>query len=384
MSGAQSSRGTYPSRIVPDEIRGVLRAADIILGGEYQSDRIAPLQDFQQNDQSHSSQSNPIYCQITLITTSIRPLTSSATTPLEPLDSKRLKVFVLIARTGSIAAAAAAANLTPSAVSHSLKGLEEELGNTLFERRGNKALLTTAGQQLLPHANEILNRMSLAREEQAQLREWGNGTIRLGASASACQYFLPDVLLEFRECFPDASLEVISVDSHEAREMIKEGTLELAISICGEPAPEIASDPLFEDELVVIVSPRHPWANLRRLGPEQLNGEKLTLYRRDSLSAKLVRDHLRKLGVSLNKSVSLSSMETIKEMTKVGLCPGVVADWVIQKEVTRGTLVAIPFSGTHLKRQWCALWPSHRPLSIMARTLTGLCKDVTSTPPFTK
>ena len=316
--------------------------------------------------------------------TSLATLTPSTTNHLEPLDSKRLKVFALIAKTGSIAAAAAGANLTSSAVSHSLKGLEEELGNRLFERRGNKALLTSAGQRLLPHAREILKRMSLIREEQDQLREWGNGTIRLGASASACQYFLPEVLLEFRECFPEGALEVVSVDAHEAHEMIKEGSLDLAISICSGPAPEIASDPLFEDELVVIVSPRHPWANLRRLGPEQLNGGKLTLYRRDSLSARLVQDHLKKLGVSLNKSVSLSSMETIKEMTKVGLCPGVVADWVIQEEVARGILVSIPFSGTHLKRQWCALWPSHRPLSIMAQTLIGLCKDVTSGPPFTK
>jgi len=307
-------------------------------------------------------------------------------TKTEPLDSRRLKLFLLIAQSGSIASAASAAGLTSSAVSHSLKTLEEELGNPLYERRGHRVILTSAGRRLIPRAEKILAEMQLIRDEQGQLREWGCGVLRIGTPASICQHILPDVLLEFRECFPDCELEVISVDSLEAHEMIREGSLDLAIAISKSESeshePGISSKTMFQDELMVVVSPRHPWATLTRLSAEELSGQKLILYRRDSLSSKLVQRHLSKIGATKTSSLSLSSIDTIKEMAKVGLCPGVVARWVVQDELASGKLVSIPLSKKNLSRNWAALWQTSRPLGIMAQTLIGLCQDVTRAAPY--
>lgn len=301
----------------------------------------------------------------------------------DPLDSRRLLAFQLIAKTGSLATAAKAMHLTSSALSHSLKSLEEDLGCELFERRGHRALLTGAGHRLLPRVERILGEMKSAREEQRMLNQWGSGVLRIGASAAACQYFLPDVLLEFRECFPDCELDVFSVDARPAMEMIRNGTLDLAISLSDGSSEGIAVKPLFDDEMILVVSPRHPWAKLRCIAAKELHRQKLIIYNRDSLSNEMVRKHLKLMGAEKVSYLTLSSMEAIKEMARVGLCPSIVASWVAERDLQAGTLKAIRLSGPPLTRKWTAIWPEQRPLGIMAQTLVGLCRDVTAAPPFT-
>src|SRR3954468_19497802 len=119
-----------------------------------------------------------------------------------PLDSRQLRAFVSLARTGSFTLAARDLNLTQSAVSHSIRSLEEEVRCRLLDRIGKKVTLTQAGEQLLGHAQKILQEMETARERLGELGRWGHGRLRIGASLTACQYILPPVLREFKESFP--------------------------------------------------------------------------------------------------------------------------------------------------------------------------------------
>ena len=87
----------------------------------------------------------------------------------EPIDSRQLRAFVTLARTGSFTMAAKELFLSQSAVSHSMKALETDVGCRLFDRVGKKVLLTQAGETLLQHANKILNEMAAARLGLEQL-----------------------------------------------------------------------------------------------------------------------------------------------------------------------------------------------------------------------
>lgn len=301
----------------------------------------------------------------------------------DPLDGRRLLAFWWIAKTGSIATAASAMHLTSSATSHSLKSLEDELACRLFERRGHRALLTAAGERMLPRVEAILREMRLIRDELVQLNEWGRGLLRLGASAAACQYILPDVLLEFRECFPECEIDVASVDAPSAVEMVRSGALDLALTLAPSQPAGLALRPLFDDELWVVVSPRHPWTKLKRVSAKDMRGQKLIVYNRDSLTARMVRSHVESIGAERVSFVTLNSMEAIKELARVGLCPAVVAPWVAQRELEAGALTAVRLSGPRLRRQWAALWLENRPLNVMAQVFVGLCRDVTSLAPFT-
>jgi len=108
-----------------------------------------------------------------------------------PLDSRQLRAFATLARTGSFTLAAKELFLSQSAVSHSMKALESDIGCRLFDRVGKKVLLTQAGEQLLQHADKILGEMSEARESIRQLGKWGRSRLRIGASTTGCTYLLP-------------------------------------------------------------------------------------------------------------------------------------------------------------------------------------------------
>src|SRR6266480_4291645 len=97
------------------------------------------------------------------------------------LDSRQIRTFCALARTGSFTQAARELHLTQSGVSHSMKALERETGCRLLDRLGKKVVLTQAGEQLLHHATRILLEMESARESLAHLGKWGRGRLRIGA-----------------------------------------------------------------------------------------------------------------------------------------------------------------------------------------------------------
>src|SRR5438067_11306129 len=106
----------------------------------------------------------------------------------QPLDTRQLRAFATLARTGSFTLAAQELNLSQSAVSHSMQALETDVGCRLLDRMGKKVLLTQAGEQLLHHAEKIMQEMSITRASLEQLGKWGKGRLRIGTSATACQY----------------------------------------------------------------------------------------------------------------------------------------------------------------------------------------------------
>src|SRR5690348_9547492 len=125
-----------------------------------------------------------------------------------PLDSRRIRAFSVLARTGSFTQTARELHLTQSGISHSMKELERETGCRLLDRLGKKVVLTQAGEQLLHHVNKILQEMENAQRALAHLGKWGRGRLRLGASTTACQHIIPPVLREFKESFPDHAITI--------------------------------------------------------------------------------------------------------------------------------------------------------------------------------
>jgi LysR family transcriptional regulator, low CO2-responsive transcriptional regulator len=90
-----------------------------------------------------------------------------------PIDSRQVRAFCTLARTGSFTKAARELHLTQSGISHSMKALESDIGCRLLDRLGKKVVLTQAGEQLLHHARKILLEMETARETLGHLGKWG-------------------------------------------------------------------------------------------------------------------------------------------------------------------------------------------------------------------
>src|SRR5690348_9210353 len=182
-----------------------------------------------------------------------------------PLDSRQLRAFCVLARTGSFTQAARELHLSQSAVSHSIKALENDTGCRLLDRLGKKTALTQAGEQLFEHATRILQEMNNARESLAHLGKWGQGRLRLGASTTACQHLIPPVLREFKESFPDHIITIEPGDTPELVTALLRQRIDLALALEPEKEPQLEFHPLFLDELRFIVGALHPWAKSKRV-----------------------------------------------------------------------------------------------------------------------
>ena len=292
----------------------------------------------------------------------------------QPLDTRQIRAFATLARRGSFTMAARELHLSQSAVSHSMKALETDLGCRLFDRMSKKVLLTQAGEQLLQHADKILLEMSAARESIQQLNKWGHGRLRVGASTTACQYILPEVLNEFKKSYPQAMIHVEPGDTREALELLRTSQIDLAISLEPKRDDDFDFVPLFTDEMYFVMAPSHQWAQAGRVVREEISRQHYVLYNKNSFTFELVEEYFRGEDMVLNMVMEFGSMEAIKELVKLGLGVSILAPWIARKELETGELVSLPLGKRKLKRAWGILHWRGRRLTMAEETFINLCR----------
>jgi len=295
----------------------------------------------------------------------------------QPLDSRQLRAFRVLARTGSFTQTARELHLTQSGISHSMKALETETGCRLLDRLGKKIVLTQAGEQLLQHAEKILCEMTAARESLKQLGKWGRGRLRLGASTTACQHIIPPVLREFKESFPDHAITIEPGDTPELVAALLLQRIDLALTLEAEREAQLEFHLLFTDELQFVVSAQHPWAQARRVERAEIPRQNYIHYGRHTVTFRLIENYFRQEQMVLNSIIEAGSMEATKELVKLGLGVGILAPWIAKKEIEEGALVALPLGRRKLPRRWGILHWQGKRLNLAEETFIGLCESAT-------
>ena len=295
----------------------------------------------------------------------------------QPLDSRQLRAFTVLAQTGSFTQAAKKLFLSQSAISHSMKALEEDVGCRLLDRMGKRIVLTLAGEQLLHHVEKILQEMVAARSSLQELGKWGKGRLRLGASSAACQYILPSVLREFKASFPQCALNIEPGDTPECLELLNQNRIDLAVAMEPKLQDPIEFLPMFTDELVFLVAPQHPWAASGHVIREEIPKQNYILYNKASYTFRLIEDYFRQEDMVLNTMIEFGSMEAIKELVKLGLGVGILTPWIVHQELAERSLVSLPLGRRKLKRNWGVMHWRGKCLSLAEETFVSLCRSVT-------
>lgn len=176
---------------------------------------------------------------------------------------KNLEAFLAVARERSFTRAAASLFLTQPSVTARIQALEQEIGRPLFERRGRVVRLTEAGQALLPYAERALE---LLHEGIEAAREaTGQGTVTIGATVSAAIAILPDLLGAFLAQWPGTRITVRYGHSNEVIELLRDGVVDLGFLVRPLHEPFITVEPIFTDEIVLVIPPRHELARRNRI-----------------------------------------------------------------------------------------------------------------------
>ncbi len=289
-------------------------------------------------------------------------------------DVHALRVFVTVAQNLSFTRAAEALFLTQSAVSHQISRMERDLGAVLFHRVGRRVELTRAGETLLSHSRRVFAAFDDAAASVKLADQPDAGELRIGASATACQFIVPEALREFRECFPNYALSITPGDSPAVTDMLIDGSIGIGLLIKSDRQSKLQFHPLFNDELGLVASPYHPISKIKKVRSQDLAAHKLVLYSRASSTWNLLERHFARLKLPMRDPIELGSIEAIKELVKLGLGIAVLARWVCEREIAEGSLVYLPMPGTKLTRQWCVGISAGRSPSVAEQTFINLCK----------
>jgi len=296
----------------------------------------------------------------------------------EPLDSRQLRAFSVLAQTTSFRLTARELHLTQSGISHSIKALERDTDCLLLNRVGKKVVLTQAGEHLLHHAERILREMRSARESLEHLGKWGKGHLRLSASTTACQYIIPPVLREFKKSFPEHNITIEASDTPATVLAVSQGRVDLALSMAPSNEPKLEFQELFMDELEFLIAPQHPWANANHIARGEIPRQSFIHYSKNSLTFRLVENYFQRENISLNTVIEVGSMEATKELVKLGLGVCIMAKWAARKELRENSLLAVPLGRRKLVRSWGILHLQAKRLSLAEATFIKICKAVTA------
>jgi len=249
----------------------------------------------------------------------------------------------------------------------------------LVERAGKRVALSQNGTILLRRFKASIGELEKAHEELGLLKRWGQGRLRVGATHTLCTYLLPAVMNKFRELYPRCEIHIESGDTSELIDLLDQSAIDLALGLGGREPSWARFDPLFEDELVFVVAPDHPWAKAGSVAAEEVGNESFLVYAKASETYRFLKKSFEDAGVRLRPSLSLGDMGAIKEMAKVGVGVGIVAPWVAKDEIEKGELVALPIELATKRRGWGLLCHEGRHLTMVEEDFLRISRELTKT-----
>ena len=272
------------------------------------------------------------------------------------LDNFRLVVFRTVAEQRSFRKAAEELYLTQPAVSLQIKALEDDFGDQLFDRTGAHIALTEADKVLLGYSQQANALFVQAEQEIAALSGDHAGQLAFGASTIIAQYVLLRLLGEYCKEYLRVYQTLISGNTEQIVEAVEKQKIELGFIEGPARSREVKSEPFLEDELVLIASTAHEWAERTSISVTDLCAAPLLMHERCYGTRKVIEMALERQGIKRNSMrivMELDSTEAIKSAVEAGLGVGFVSRCAIAKDLRLDTnFKIIAIEGLRIKREF--------------------------------
>ena len=267
------------------------------------------------------------------------------------IEFRHLRTIKAIHEAGSLARAAEQLNITQSALSHQIKGLEEQAGVELFVRRSRPLRLSAAGMRLLRAADRILPEVAALEGEFSALRAGKSGRLHIAIECHACFEWLFPVLESFRKLWPDVDVDIRPGLAFDALPALEKEEVDLVVSSDPETLPGVTFTPLFDYAPVFVASAQHPLAAKPWIEAEDFRGETLITYpveraRLDLFSQLLTPAKVEPAAV---RQVELTAVILLLVASNRGVT--VLPDWVVREVKYSSDYVTRPLTRTGLTRR---------------------------------
>jgi LysR family transcriptional regulator, regulator for metE and metH len=267
------------------------------------------------------------------------------------IERIHLAIIREVERQGSLTAAAEKLFLTQSALSHSIKKLEQQLGTDIWLREGRSLRLTQAGQYMLAVANRLLPQLSLAEERLRQFAQGERGTLRIGMECHPCYQWLLKVVSPYLADWPD-----VDVDVKQKFQFGGIGALfgyEIDMLVTPDPLykPGLVFQPVFDYEQVLVVNHQHPLAKSAYVVPEQLSNETLITYPVEIDRLDIYNQFLQPAGISPHVHKPIETTDIMLQMVASGRGVAALPRWLVEEYQNRFDVVPVQLGKQGIAKQ---------------------------------
>ncbi len=262
----------------------------------------------------------------------------------------QIEGFIEIARQGNMRRAADSLSISQPALTARLQALEQTLDTPLFRRSHAGMVLTPAGRAYLPHAERAMEAVRSGHSIVRELEHGVTGELALAVAPAVSAYVLPEILVRFTERHPDVRLLVRTGHSEEIVDLVTRGQVELGIIRQLRDA-RVRSRPLYEDELVLVAPPDHPFARVGSVDVTQIRHAQLILFDRTSSYYDVTNALFRVAGVVPRGVTEVDNIEAAKRMVERGLGVALLPGTAVADAIVTGALREIGLVGASTVRR---------------------------------
>ena len=262
-----------------------------------------------------------------------------------------LAIVQEVEKQGSLTAAADVLCVTQSALSHSMKKLEQQLGSDIWLREGRSLRLTQAGQFVLAVANRVLPQLTQAEERLRQFAQGERGTLRIGMECHPCYQWLLKIVSPYLASWPD-----VDVDVKQKFQFGGIGALfgyEIDMLVTPDPLykPGLHFEPVFDYEQVLVVSADHPLAGATHVKPRQLTDEVLITYPVPTDRLDIYTQFLMPAGIAPKRHKAIETTDIMLQMVASNRGVAALPRWLVKEYARRMDVVAVRLGAKGIAKQ---------------------------------
>ena len=261
------------------------------------------------------------------------------------LNFNQFRVFYYAAKNLNFTAAAGELFITQPAVTAQIKSFEEFCNLKLFKKKGRRIYLTDEGRSLYQYAAKIFKFEKEIEAAIDDMRELKRGILSLGTTKAYARYFMPLMITTFHQNYPQIKIQLNEGSSLDMIHGLLDFKIEVAIIAKAEDNPEVHFFPFSQEEMALIVAPRHPLAKKKKISFADLAGVPFIMKEKGSGTRKLVEELFDIEGCTPDILMETSNTEFIKQLVQRGEGVSFVVKEAVAAELKEKMLTTVPLRG---------------------------------------
>ncbi|WP_233838574.1 LysR substrate-binding domain-containing protein [Paraburkholderia sp. ZP32-5] len=289
------------------------------------------------------------------------------------MELRHLRYFTALAEQLNFTQAAEKVHVTQSTLSHQIKQLEDELGCRLFDRSGKRVLITEAGALFLEHIRNALREVDEGVWTIRKSADILTGEIRMGATHTFNMRIIPNCVSIFLEQHPSVRVSVRELSGDDIAQNLIDGELDFGVAYQPRNLDALRFEPLYNEEMVLAVSTRHPFARRRFVRMVELHLQKVVLLSKTFTTRAVIDECFRMANADPVVVAEMSAIAPMIELVSSTSIATIVSEHAIQRDDVR----AIPLESPTPVRTPGFLWRRNETRSAAARHFAAIVRNMT-------